>query len=99
MQTIRPRELGLMMSGRAISHSEESPKSHARFLHGAQLWVALPDSDRHTDPHFEHHAELPVVKAPRALAGAIGRIAFLHRDQAKDPAEIDANYIRKADAE
>lgn len=52
-----------MTSGRAISHSEESPKSHARFLHGAQLWVALPDSHRHTDPHFEHHAELPLVTA------------------------------------
>lgn len=64
LQTIRPRELGLMTSGRAISHSEESPRAHARFLHGAQLWVALPDGHRHTDPHFEHHAELPVVTAP-----------------------------------
>lgn len=64
LQTIRPRELGLMTSGRAISHSEESPASHARFLHGAQLWVALPDAHRHTDPKFEHHAELPKVTAP-----------------------------------
>lgn len=64
LQTIRPRELGLMTSGRAISHSEESPRAHSRLLHGAQLWVALPDSHRHTDPHFEHHAELPVVTAP-----------------------------------
>ncbi|WP_327725462.1 pirin family protein [Streptomyces europaeiscabiei] len=63
LQTIRPRELGLMTSGRAISHSEESPKSHAPLLHGAQLWVALPDGHRHTDPHFEHHADLPVVTA------------------------------------
>ncbi|WP_405670129.1 pirin family protein [Streptomyces sp. NBC_01530] len=64
LQTIRPRELGLMTSGRAISHSEESPRPHARLLHGAQLWVALPDTHRHTDPRFEHHAELPVVTAP-----------------------------------
>ncbi|MDX3129418.1 pirin family protein [Streptomyces europaeiscabiei] len=63
LQTIRPRELGLMTSGRAISHSEESPKSHAPLLHGAQLWVALPDSHRHTDPRFEHYADLPVVTA------------------------------------
>ncbi|SDD31662.1 pirin family protein [Streptomyces prasinopilosus] len=63
LQTIRPRELGLMTSGRAISHSEESPRPHARFLHGAQLWVALPDGHRHADPHFEHHADLPVVTA------------------------------------
>ncbi|MEU1117400.1 MULTISPECIES: pirin family protein [unclassified Streptomyces] len=64
LQTIRPRELGLMTSGRAISHSEESPKSHARFLHGAQLWVALPDEHRYTEPKFEHHADLPTVTAP-----------------------------------
>ncbi|MFE5027425.1 pirin family protein [Streptomyces sp. NPDC056656] len=63
LQTIRPRELGLMTSGRAISHSEESPRPHARFLHGAQLWVALPDSHRHTEPRFEHHADLPQVMA------------------------------------
>ncbi|WP_409236548.1 pirin family protein [Streptomyces sp. PA5.6] len=68
LQTIRPRELGLMTSGRAISHSEESPRPHARFLHGAQLWVALPDSDRHTAPHFEHHADLPQVTAPGLTA-------------------------------
>jgi redox-sensitive bicupin YhaK (pirin superfamily) len=71
--TIRPRELGLMTSGRAISHAEQSPKTHARFLHGAQLWVALPDSDRHVDPHFEHHAELPVVTAPGLRASWAAR--------------------------
>lgn len=71
LQTIQPRELGLMTSGRAISHSEESPKSHARLLHGAQLWVALPDSHRHTDPSFEHHAELPLVTAPGLRAALI----------------------------
>ncbi|MFD4632372.1 pirin family protein [Streptomyces sp. NPDC058284] len=71
LQTIRPRELGLMTSGRAISHSEESPKPHARLLHGAQLWVALPDAHRHTDPKFEHHAELPTVTAPGLRATVI----------------------------
>jgi hypothetical protein len=71
LQTIRPRELGLMTSGRAISHSEESPRSHARFLHGAQLWVALPDAHRHTEPHFEHHATLPTVTAPGLTATVI----------------------------
>lgn len=63
LQTVRPRELGLMTAGRAIAHSEESPRTHARFLHGAQLWVALPNQHRHTEPHFEHHAELPLVHA------------------------------------
>ncbi|MER5784136.1 pirin family protein [Streptomyces mobaraensis] len=61
LQTVRPRELGLMTSGRAIAHSEESPREHARLLHGAQLWVALPDADRHRAPMWEHHADLPRV--------------------------------------
>ncbi|MFF5787369.1 pirin family protein [Streptomyces sp. NPDC012693] len=71
LQTIRPRELGLMTSGRAISHSEQSPKRHARLLHGAQLWVALPDAHRHVDPHFQHHADLPQVTAPGLTATVI----------------------------
>ncbi|RKN43750.1 pirin family protein [Streptomyces hoynatensis] len=62
-QTIRPRELGLMTAGRAIAHSEESPRAraHAPVLHGAQLWVALPAEQRHRAPSFEHHAALPEV--------------------------------------
>ncbi|MFH9294971.1 pirin family protein [Streptomyces sp. NPDC017520] len=71
LQTVRPRELGLMTSGRAISHSEESPKEHARLLHGAQLWVALPEAHRNTEPHFQHHTDLPVVTAPGVTATVI----------------------------
>ena len=43
----------------------------------------------------------PIVEAPRAIAGAVGRIAlnqFL-RGNAWDPAAIDANYVRRSDAE
>jgi redox-sensitive bicupin YhaK (pirin superfamily) len=29
-------------------------------LHGAQLWVALPDADRHTSSFFEHYVPAPV---------------------------------------
>ncbi|WP_371627352.1 pirin family protein [Streptomyces sp. NBC_01116] len=71
LQTVRPRELGLMTSGRAISHSEESPKEHARFLHGAQLWVALPEAHRTIEPHFQHHTDLPLVTAPGVTATVI----------------------------
>ncbi|MFI2312288.1 pirin [Streptomyces sp. CB00072] len=71
LQTVRPRELGLMTSGRAISHSEESPKEHARLLHGAQLWVALPEAHRSIEPHFQHHTDLPVVTAPGVTATVI----------------------------
>ncbi|MFE3946962.1 pirin family protein [Streptomyces sp. NPDC059118] len=71
LRTVRPRELGLMTSGRAISHSEESPRSHTRLLHGAQLWVALPDAHRHVEPHFQHHTDLPTVSAPGLTATLI----------------------------
>ncbi|QNE73532.1 pirin family protein [Streptomyces finlayi] len=71
LRTIHPRELGLMTSGRAISHSEESPKPHARHLHGAQLWVALPDAHRNVEPYFQHHSDLPTVITPGLVATVI----------------------------
>jgi quercetin 2,3-dioxygenase len=56
---IRPGQLNLMTSGHAISHAEETPAAHSPVLHGVQLWTALPDRYRHTEPHFEHHPDLP----------------------------------------
>jgi len=43
----------------------------------------------------------PVVTAPRALAGAIGRIALRRAASGavSDPAAIEANYVRRSDAE
>lgn len=56
---IHPGELALMTAGHGIAHSEQSPAVHPRFLHGAQLWVALPEAARDTDPAFAHHTGLP----------------------------------------
>ncbi|WP_459250289.1 pirin family protein [Streptomyces youssoufiensis] len=70
-QVLRPRELGLMTSGRAIAHAEQSPREHAKLLHGAQLWVALPDAHRHTAPSWEHHAELPQVSGGGGLSATV----------------------------
>lgn len=56
---VRPGEVNLMTAGRGISHSEYSSPSTTR-LHGAQLWVALPEASRHVAPDFEHHAPEPV---------------------------------------
>jgi redox-sensitive bicupin YhaK (pirin superfamily) len=58
---ITPGSLHLMTAGHGISHSEESPTDHSPTLHGVQLWTALPDRDRHVDPHFAHHPTLPVL--------------------------------------
>jgi hypothetical protein len=57
--TVRPGELNLMTAGRGISHSEYStPRTTS--LHGAQLWLALPDGARQVEPTFEHYAPEPV---------------------------------------
>lgn len=53
--TVRPQEVNLMTAGQGISHSEVSTPGTS-VLHGAQLWVALPEADRDTAPGFEHYA-------------------------------------------
>jgi quercetin 2,3-dioxygenase len=61
-QLIRPGAVNLMTAGRGISHSEESPAQRSPMLHGAQLWIALPEAWRHTDPAFEHYPRMPVIE-------------------------------------
>ncbi|MGZ8178422.1 pirin family protein [Williamsia sp. SKLECPSW1] len=52
---VRPGEINLMSAGAGISHSEVSTPD-TTVLHGAQLWLALPESDRHAARQFHHHA-------------------------------------------
>jgi quercetin 2,3-dioxygenase len=83
-QLIRPGELNLMTAGRGIAHSEESAAGRPAVLHGLQLWIALPSSDRFTEPSFAHHAGLPVVRAGRArVTVVIGE----HQGE-RSPAEV-----------
>jgi hypothetical protein len=65
---VRPGELNLMTAGSGIQHSEVGTPE-TTVLHGAQLWVALPDSDRHTTPAFEHF-----VPEPFEFEGATVRV-------------------------
>lgn len=65
---VRPGELNLMTAGAGICHSEVST-SATTVLHGVQLWVALPDSDRDTDRDFAHF-----VPTPRTVGGATLRV-------------------------
>ncbi|PWI05520.1 pirin family protein [Streptomyces sp. NWU339] len=58
-QVIKPGQLNLMTSGSAVSHAEEATGHYRGTLEGIQLWTALPESTRHGQPAFEHHAELP----------------------------------------
>jgi redox-sensitive bicupin YhaK (pirin superfamily) len=61
-QLIRPGQLNLMTAGHGIAHAEESPEDHDPWLHGVQLWLALPGAHRQAAPDFEHHAELPALR-------------------------------------
>jgi redox-sensitive bicupin YhaK (pirin superfamily) len=60
-QVIRPGQVNLMTAGRGISHSEESPAERSPRLHGAQLWIALPESHRFIEPAFDHYPTLPII--------------------------------------
>jgi redox-sensitive bicupin YhaK (pirin superfamily) len=71
--TVRPGELNLMTAGRGISHSEYSTPETTT-LHGAQLWVALPDGERQVDPAFEHFAPEPVTGEGWAARVFIGSL-------------------------
>ena len=65
---VRPGELNLMTAGRGINHSEFTAPG-TTILHGCQLWVALPDGSRFTNPGFEHYAPEPLE-----LPGATVRV-------------------------
>lgn len=58
----RKGELNLMTAGRGIAHSEETPQQNSGVLHGLQLWVALPDTEREREPAFDHYRDLPVLE-------------------------------------
>ena len=60
---LRPGGVNVMTSGGAIAHAEQTPPDNTGQLNGVQLWVALPDIDRHTPATFEHVAEVPLVES------------------------------------
>jgi hypothetical protein len=61
-QWIHPGQVNLMTAGRGISHAEDSPGDQAGRFQLAQLWIALPDAERHREPSFHHYPELPVLE-------------------------------------
>jgi redox-sensitive bicupin YhaK (pirin superfamily) len=70
---VRPGELNLMTAGRGISHSEVSTAATTT-LHGAQLWVALPDAARDGSPGFEHYAPPEVTGDGWAVRVFVGSL-------------------------
>ena len=71
---VRPGELNLMTAGRGISHSEVSPPTVGT-LHGAQLWVALPEHARNGAPFFERFVPEPITIGAATVHVFIGELA------------------------
>jgi len=70
---VRPGELNLMTAGRGICHSEVAVGGSV--LHGAQLWVALPDSARDTARDFAHYRPEPVSILGARASVFLGELA------------------------
>ena len=70
---VRPGELNLMTAGRGIQHSEVSTAA-TTVLHGAQLWVALPNADRDHAPFFEHYVPPAVPFGDATLRVFLGSL-------------------------
>lgn len=57
---IKPGQVNWMTAGRGIVHSERTPeylRHKDKFLHGLQIWVALPKHLEEMDPSFHHSDE------------------------------------------
>ena len=86
---IRPGELNLMTSGSGIAHSEETPPRSTGRLSGVQLWVALPDAERHRAASFAHHSDLPRLRVGEGDATVI--IGAL--DDTRSPAQAFTSMV------
>lgn len=56
---IKPGAVNWMTSGKGVVHSERTPeylRTRDKYLHGLQIWVALPKDLEFMDPEF-HHTE------------------------------------------
>src|SRR6202165_717467 len=73
-QLITPGQVNLMTAGRGIAHAEDSDSAAGGRLHAVQLWIALPDAERHRAPAFRNYPDLPLVElggfSVRVLAGS-----------------------------
>jgi redox-sensitive bicupin YhaK (pirin superfamily) len=70
---VRPGELNLMTAGRGIQHSEIS-LPETTVLHGAQLWIALPDATRHSAPFFERFVPTPFDYSGATVSVFLGEL-------------------------
>jgi redox-sensitive bicupin YhaK (pirin superfamily) len=76
---VRPGRAAVMTAGAGIAHAEDvvppPPGESDGVLHGAQLWIALPETERRRARDFVLHEPAPFLEAEGALARVfLGRL-------------------------
>jgi redox-sensitive bicupin YhaK (pirin superfamily) len=93
-QLIRPGQLNLMTAGHGVAHAEEAADTYRGVLHGVQLWVAQPDTERHGAPGFEHHAVLPRAEVGHSeLTVLVGELAGARSLARQDSPIVGADAV------
>ncbi len=85
-QLIRPGQLNLMTAGHGIAHSELGVTPAGQ---GFQMWLAQPESTRHGDSRFEHHAELPI----EVIGNTEATVLLGQLGEAVSPAVVDTDLV------
>lgn len=89
---IKPGELNLMTAGRGIAHSEHSVPIDGS-LQGVQLWIALPEDTRFSEPSFAHYVPTPITgpgfTARVFLGSLLGSASPVHTYTALLGAQLD----------
>ena len=70
---IQPGAVNWMTAGKGVTHSERTPlalRQKDKFLHGLQIWVALPKALELMDPEFSH------IEAEQIPAWADGAVQY-----------------------
>jgi redox-sensitive bicupin YhaK (pirin superfamily) len=73
-----PGRVAVMTAGEGIAHAEDVVPAPVGTLHGAQLWIALPEAERHREREFTLHDPAPYLEVDgvlaRVFAGALGGV-------------------------
>lgn len=91
---VEPGCVAVMSAGNGIAHSENSPANHGPVLHGAQLWVALPESTERRagsvplDPVYEHML-VPLVGAVLVCGEEIEQVGVAEPGSGSDDGAKD----------
>jgi hypothetical protein len=87
-QTIYPGDVNWMTAGKGVTHSErtgEKARDSGQFMHGIQVWVALPEDKQEIEPEFHHHGagDLPAFEIGGAQFRLILGSAYGHTSPVK----------------